>query len=35
MKGLALAYRRYTRAYVEAEKEARERSVIMWQGKFI
>ena len=35
MEGLALAYRRYSRDYVEAEKEARKRNVGMWQGEFV
>ena len=35
MEGLALAYRRYSRDYVEAEKEARKRNVGMWQKEFV
>jgi endonuclease YncB( thermonuclease family) len=33
--GLALAYRRYSLDYVEAEKAAHIRSVGIWQGEFM
>jgi endonuclease YncB( thermonuclease family) len=35
MVGLALAYRRYSRDYVEAENKARKRNVGMWKGQFV
>ena len=34
-QGWALAYRRYSRAYVSAEDEARKSVVGIWRGKFV
>ena len=34
-EGLALAYRKYSRAYLQVEKEARKSRAGLWQGKFI
>jgi endonuclease YncB( thermonuclease family) len=34
-RGWALAYRRYSKDYVDEEKDARSRKVGMWQGEFM
>ncbi len=34
-RGWALAYRRYSKDYIDEEEDARGRGVGMWQGEFI
>ena len=33
--GWALAYRKYSRGYIDEEKEAKDKKMGMWAGKFI
>ena len=33
--GWALAYRKYSRDYIDEENEAKDKKVGMWAGKFI